>query len=259
MFFYPNLRECLGFSPRPWGRYSWQAIPTGWSQNWPSFLGFFILGFWKFIGVGSLLVGSRYKGGCFFLNTHKYKSIHLQEFGSRSLKKLFGLFEVNVKDSSFEVQTQFGSSIMHPDYPSSVKTIYFYFAIFQDLLISKIIESIPEMRHSSGKSMHLRGPEDFPKFSGSHQWLGSTTWTHASTHVTWKIVCFTTSSLSCVCVLLCVCCVCVLCVWCVCVVCVCVCKTRRERNCGDIFAENDDDMLEVVLSESCFCWMNKPN
>lgn len=28
--FYPNLRECLGFSPRPWGRYSWRAIPTGW-------------------------------------------------------------------------------------------------------------------------------------------------------------------------------------------------------------------------------------
>lgn len=111
-------------------------------------------------------------------------------------KKMFGLLEVNVKDSSFEVQTQFRSSIMHPDYPSSVKTIYFYFAIFQDLLISKIIESIPEMRHSSGKSMHLRGPEGFPKFSGSHQWLGSTTWTHASTHVTWKIFCFTTSSLS---------------------------------------------------------------
>lgn len=28
--FFPNLRECLGFSPRPWGRYSWRAIPTGW-------------------------------------------------------------------------------------------------------------------------------------------------------------------------------------------------------------------------------------
>ena len=39
----------------------------------------------------------------------------------------------------------------------------------------------------------------------------------------------------------------------------CVFKVRRERNSGHICAENDENMLEVVLCERFFCWMNKAN
>ena len=166
---------------------------------------FFILGFWKFIGVGSLLVGSRYKGST---SIKVYISkVQFWEFGSCFFKQLFGLFEVIVKDSSFEVQTQ--SSIRDSDYASkwhfswkekierepisqhlpSVKI--FYILLFCNLSRSFNIQNnrIRSRNASFFRKIHeFKGPWGFPKFSGSHQWFGSTTWTHASTHVTWKIV-----------------------------------------------------------------------
>lgn len=59
-------------------------------------------------------MGRRYKG---FTSIKVYISkVEFWEFGSCFFKQLFGLFEVIVKDSSFEVQTQ--SSIRDSDYAS---------------------------------------------------------------------------------------------------------------------------------------------